>query len=97
MIDENGLARRGLLVRHLIMPDNLAGTASIMRFLSEELSPDTYLNLMDQYRPAGVVSGVKFEEINRPITRQEFRQAHEAARHAGLMRLDSRVLFRLTF
>ncbi|RME88976.1 MAG: radical SAM protein, partial [Anaerolineae bacterium] len=48
-IDERGLARRGLLVRHLVLPNGLAGTGKIVRFLAEEISPNTYLNLMDQY------------------------------------------------
>ncbi|MFH1907481.1 MAG: radical SAM protein, partial [Chloroflexota bacterium] len=66
LIDENGLAQRGLLVRHLLLPDDLAGTPEILRFLAEEISPNTYLNLMDQYRPA--YKAHLFPELNRPIT-----------------------------
>lgn len=95
-IDDHGLAVRGLLVRHLVMPGDVAGTASILRFLAE-LSPDTYVNVMDQYRPAGVVGGEKFSEINRPVTREEYRLAREMAHEAGLTRLDARALFRLRY
>jgi putative pyruvate formate lyase activating enzyme len=49
---ERGVAHRGLLVRHLVLPDGLAGTPQVARFLAEEISPDTYINVMDQYRPA---------------------------------------------
>jgi putative pyruvate formate lyase activating enzyme len=55
-VDEQGIARRGLLVRHLILPGGLAGTADIARFLATEVSPDTYINVMDQYRPAHLVA-----------------------------------------
>jgi len=89
-VDENGLARRGVLVRHLIMPGEIAGTESIMRFLAEEVSPDTYVNLMDQYYPAGRVSGEQFGEINRHTTRAEYEAAVAKARAAGLWRFDQR-------
>ena len=88
--DENGLAKRGLLVRHLLMPGEIAGTAAIMRFLAEEISPDTYVNIMDQYYPAGRVSGDQFVEINRHITSTEYQKAIEEARAAGLWRFDQR-------
>jgi putative pyruvate formate lyase activating enzyme len=52
VIDQRGVARRGLLVRHLVLPDGLAGTAEVARFLAEKVSRDTYINLMEQYRPA---------------------------------------------
>ena len=51
MIDEQGIAQRGLLVRHLVMPNGLAGSDRIFKFLAEEVSPATYINIMDQYRP----------------------------------------------
>jgi putative pyruvate formate lyase activating enzyme len=89
-LDENGLAKRGVLVRHLVMPGGTAGTEAILRFLACEISPDTYVNLMDQYYPAGRVSGTQFVEINRRIAREEFEAACAAARRAGLWRLDSR-------
>jgi len=88
--DRNGLARRGVLVRHLVMPGGIAGTAEIMRFLATEVSPDTYVNIMDQYYPAGRVSGPEFVEIQRRITRSELEAATQAAREAGLRRFDER-------
>lgn len=87
-IDDHGLAKRGLLVRHLVMPNDVAGTAEIVRFLAEEISPDTYVNIMAQYRPA--YRAHRMEGINRRITRQEYRRAERAAQAAGLWRLDQR-------
>jgi len=69
-IDENGLAQRGLLVRHLVLPNDLAGTEDILRFLVDEISPNTYLNLMDQYRPA--YRAHHYPDLNRSLTRHEF-------------------------
>jgi len=89
-LDARGIALRGLLVRHLVMPNNLAGTRQICRFLANEISPHTFINIMPQYRPAGQAR--QFETINRPITRQEFLAAVEAAQQEGLYRLDSRRL-----
>jgi len=88
--DENGLAKRGVLVRHLAMPGGIAGTEPIMRFLAEEISRDTYVNVMAQYYPAGRVSGTEFVEINRKVTGTEYREAVEAARGAGLWRIEER-------
>ena len=93
--DAEGLARRGVLVRHLVMPGEIAGTAEILRFLAGEISRDTYVNLMDQYYPAGRVSGAQFVEINRHITGTEYQRALESARAAGLWRLDRRAARRL--
>jgi len=89
-MDENGMAKRGLLVRHLVMPGEIAGAESIMRFLAEEISPDTYVNIMDQYYPAGKVTAEKYAEINRRTTSREYKQAVEVARAAGLWRFDER-------
>jgi putative pyruvate formate lyase activating enzyme len=86
--DANGIAQRGLLVRHLILPHNLAGTSDIVRFLAEEVSVDTYLNLMDQYRPAYKIHGDP--QLNRPLKAEEYQEALELARSAGLRRLDQR-------
>jgi putative pyruvate formate lyase activating enzyme len=88
VVDEKGIARRGLLVRHLVLPEGLAGTAEIARFLAEEISPHTYINLMDQYRPC--YRAHTLPPLDRPITRQEYREALEAARAAGLQRFDRR-------
>lgn len=88
--DERGLAVRGVLVRHLVMPGRIAGTDEIMRFLAEELSEDTYVNVMDQYHPAGRVNLGTFEEINRRVSGREFKAALDQAQRAGLWRLDER-------
>lgn len=88
-LDERGLARRGLLVRHLIMPRNIAGSDAILHFVAEEVSPHAYVNVMAQHHPAGEVSAIRFAEINRPITRAEFAAASQLAEELGL-RLDSR-------
>jgi putative pyruvate formate lyase activating enzyme len=92
VIDERGLAQRGLLVRHLVLPNGLAGTAEIVRFLAEQVSPDTYLNLMDQYRPEFNVRRYRtqFPRLARTITRQEYEEACRLARLAGLHRFDQR-------
>ena len=87
-IDEHGLATRGLLVRHLVLPNNLAGTETILSFLAREISTNTYLNLMDQYRPA--YKAHQYKKLNRRITRQEYQQAVQMAEGAGLQRLDQR-------
>jgi putative pyruvate formate lyase activating enzyme len=95
-VDERGLAKRGVLVRHLVMPGELAGTREIMEFLVREVSPDTYVNIMAQYYPAGRVSREKFGEINRRITRPEYAHAVSVAREAGLHRFDERrILLRV--
>ncbi|MGQ9457863.1 MAG: radical SAM protein [Anaerolineae bacterium] len=88
VLDEDGVARRGLLVRHLVLPEGLAGTAEIVRFLAEEISRNTYLNLMDQYRPC--YRAHELPPLNRRITRQEYEEAVRLALEAGLHRLDKR-------
>lgn len=87
--DEDGIAKRGVLVRHLVMPGEIAGTEAIMRFLAAELSPDTYVNVMDQYYPAGRVNELQFVEINRRISGAEYSGAVDAARRAGLWRIEA--------
>lgn len=93
--DEAGIAIRGLLVRHLVMPDSLAGTAEAMAFLADEISRNTYVNIMNQYRPCG--RALENPAINRAVTRAEYAEAIQTAREAGLTRLDERVGFRLKF
>ena len=85
-IDENGLAIHGLLVRHLVLPRNLAGTKQIVSFLVDEISVNTYLNLMAQYHPAYNAS--RYPELNRHITVSEYDRALQIARDAGLTNLD---------
>ena len=88
VMDEQGIALRGVLLRHLVMPGGAAGTADIMQWIARELSTETYVNLMAQYRPAGHVSAKQYPELNRGITNEEFQQACEAVLAAGLHRLD---------
>ena len=94
VFDTQGLAIRGLLVRHLVMPSAAAETQAILEWLAEELGPDTYVNLMDQYRPAGRVTGAHVPELNRPVTHSEYGHAREMAGRLGL-RLDERTRFGL--
>lgn len=85
VINEKGIAERGLLVRHLVLPGNLARTEKIMKFLAEEISPNTFVNMMDQYYPAFRAFG--HPELSRRITREEYGQALKTAREAGLKRV----------
>jgi len=89
--DDRGLARHGLLVRHLVMPGGLADSREILRFLAEEISPDTYVNLMDQYRPANRVDADHYRELNRGVTPDEMAVLHRFAREVGLHRFDQRL------
>jgi putative pyruvate formate lyase activating enzyme len=85
-IDERGIALRGLLVRHLVLPDNIAGTSEIVRFIAEEISTDTYINIMDQYHPC--FQAYKNPPLNRRITGDEYSDALRSAINAGLKRID---------
>jgi putative pyruvate formate lyase activating enzyme len=86
--DKYGLARKGVLVRHLVMPDALDETRRIMEFLANEISPGTYVNIMDQYHPTGKVSEDKYPEIDRRVKRKEILAAEASAKEAGLTRID---------
>jgi putative pyruvate formate lyase activating enzyme len=93
--DKQGLARRGLLVRHLVMPGMLDETAAILRYVATELGPDTYVDLMAQYYPAGLVGKPgrdAYQEIDRYLHRAEYERAVELAEALGLQRLDPRGL-----
>jgi putative pyruvate formate lyase activating enzyme len=90
VLDERGLAQRGLIVRHLVMPGLLDETEEILRFVARELGPGTYVNLMGQYYPAGKVDGDRYEEINRRPDGNELERAFEIADELGLRRLDAR-------
>ena len=92
-LDKEGIAQRGLLVRHLVMPEGLAGTRELMRFLANEISKDTYVNVMSQYRPCGEAHN--FPELRRSITAGEFRDAVSMAQEEGIHRLDERKLIQL--
>ncbi len=84
VIGPDGAAIRGLLVRHLVLPNDLAGTAASMRFLAREISPDTCVNVMAQYRPS--YKAHTRPEVNRPLMREEYEAALQAARREGLYR-----------
>ncbi len=81
---ENGIANRGLLVRHLVMPDGLAGTEQVMRFIADEISKNTFINIMPQYRPCG--QAFDFLSLARGITPEEFDCAIAIAKKSGLWR-----------
>ncbi len=86
VVDDRGIAVRGLLVRHLVMPGGLAGTREVMAFLAEEISRDTYVNVMAQYHPVGDARGIP--PLDRCPSRAEHAQAVALARQAGLWRID---------
>ena len=88
LINEQGIAERGVLVRHLVMPEGNAGTDELMKFLAAEVSPNTYVNIMNQYRPCG--DAVQFHELSRAVTAAEYQQALNDAQAAGITRLDQR-------
>ncbi|MDP3012976.1 MAG: hypothetical protein Q8M92_01950, partial [Candidatus Subteraquimicrobiales bacterium] len=77
-----GIAKRGLLVRHLVLPEGLAGTRKAMRFLAREISQNTYVNIMDQYYPC--YKAYELPPLNRRITAEEYFQAVNIAREEGL-------------
>lgn len=88
-IDDRNIAYKGLLIRHLVLPQNLAGTEKIMTFIANEISQNTYVNIMAQYYPAH--TSYKFEELSRRITRAEYKIAVESAKLAGLKRYKSSI------
>lgn len=85
-IDENGIARRGLLVRHMVLPDGLAGTEEVAKFLAGGVSANTYLNIMSQYRPC--YRAFDIPGLDRPLKDHEFNDAIDLAHQQGLYRLD---------
>ena len=85
-VEDQGIARRGLLVRHLVMPEGLAGTQQVMQFIHDEISPSTYVNIMPQYRPCGDLEFTP--QLRRSVTRAEFKEALQMAKQAGITRLD---------
>ncbi len=84
VIGKDGLAKRGLIVRHLVMPHDVAGTRQIMRFIAKSISPNTYVNVMSQYHPAG--HAWKIPELSNPLSASEYRKAVAAAREEGILR-----------
>ena len=94
-IDDSGIARRGLLIRHLVLPGGLAGTRDIMRFIARKISAGSYVNVMSQYRPCGRAAEVKGLEVS--LAPQDYKNAVRAAKEEGITRLDQphrRFLFR---
>jgi putative pyruvate formate lyase activating enzyme len=89
VLDQEGLASRGVLLRHLVMPDGLAGTPHVLRWVAQELGCDTYVNLMSQYHPAGCVDQVHYGKIARSVTRREMEDAFSSATACGLNRIES--------
>jgi putative pyruvate formate lyase activating enzyme len=85
-IDEQGVAQRGLLVRHLVLPNRLAGTKEIVNFLAQEVSTNTYLNIMAQYHPCHKAFDIP--QLSRPVNKEEFYEAIDLAHQQGLHRLD---------
>jgi len=83
-VDGRGIAYRGLIIRHLVLPNGLAGTEEVMRFIAEEISRDTYVNIMAQYRP--MFKAYEYEELSRSIKISEYKAALEIARKYGLHR-----------
>nr|WP_319494953.1 radical SAM protein [uncultured Desulfobacter sp.] len=83
-VDENGIATRGLVLRHLVMPGGMAGTQAVMSFIADHISKNTYVNLMDQYRPCGKAHEVK--GLETPVSETEFNQAVQEAKEAGISR-----------
>ncbi|MGE5346729.1 MAG: radical SAM protein [Acidithiobacillales bacterium] len=90
VLDGQGVAVKGLLVRHLLLPNGLAGTGAVLEFLAREISANTYVNLMTQYHPDG--RAVRLEPLGRRISRDEWLEALALAAAAGLTRLDGRQL-----
>jgi putative pyruvate formate lyase activating enzyme len=83
-IDARGIAFRGLLIRHLVLPNDLAGTENVLKFIAEEVSIDSYVNVMPQYRPAGMAC--HYRELDRYPSEEELRKAVAAAFRVGLVR-----------
>ena len=88
VLDECGIAQRGLLIRHLVLPENLAGTEQVLAFIAREISPSTYLNLMDQYHPC--YRARENPPLDKPLRAGEFRSALALAAKYGLHNLDQR-------
>ena len=84
--NENGIAERGLLIRHLVLPRGLAGTGDIMKFIATDISSNSYVNIMAQYRSCGRASEI--EGLSTRLTPKEFETAYQAAIEEGITRLD---------
>ena len=87
IVNKNGIAAKGLLIRHLVLPNGIAGSEEIIKFITEEISPNTYVNIMDQYRPC--YKADHYELINRKITNLEYKGVLNFAYNAGLTQMES--------
>ncbi len=92
-VDPNGLARRGLLIRHLVLPGGLAGTEEVLQFIAHQISRRAYVNLMDQYRPC--YRAYDYPPLDRPIASKEFREALAMAERLGIVRLEQKSGWRI--
>lgn len=81
---ENGIATRGLLIRHLVLPNDIAGAEEVMRFIANEISKESYVNIMPQYRP--MYRAMEYPELSRPLKLEEYQEAKKIARRLGLYR-----------
>lgn len=86
VMDESGIARRGLLIRHLVLPGGLAGTESVMAYIANEISKDAYVNIMAQYRPCGRAHEIK--GLASPLSPTAYQEALQMAKASGIRRLD---------
>lgn len=94
-MDARGIAYRGLLIRHLVLPNDLAGTENVLRFIADELSTESYVNIMSQYRPEG--RAYQYPELNRHINSEEYKRALSIAKSLGLTRgLEVKQFLRFT-
>lgn len=92
VVDEKGIAQKGLIIRHLVMPGELEDTRKILEFIATEISPDSFVDIMGQYYPTGKVNEKKYSEINRKLWPQELKEAYTIARELGLSRFEERWL-----
>jgi putative pyruvate formate lyase activating enzyme len=86
LVVEKGIARRGLIIRHLVLPNRIGGTEKFLKFVADNLSKNTYLNIMRQYRPE--YKATEYPELSRQLKRKEYTEALKWAKKYGLNRLD---------
>jgi putative pyruvate formate lyase activating enzyme len=86
IIDDYGIAKRGLIIRHLVLPGGLAGSDEVLEFIADEISVGSYVNIMDQYMPCFKASGYK--ELGRGVTREEYIKVLNKAKELGLRRAN---------
>ncbi len=89
---EDGLMYRGLMIRHLVMPNRVGGSNKILKWIADNLPKDTYINLMSQYRP--MYKAFEYKEISRGITKAEFKEVVDYAKSLGFTNLDIQNWFK---